>query len=72
MIIMEKRVGEMIETLELPDVKDELAYVVNIKTGRHPNGFSYIRQDCVNRNFLDLDKVLGELRDTLRAKRIIM
>ena len=62
----------MIETLELPALKDELAPVVNVKTGRHPNGISYIRQDCVNRQFLELDKILGELRDTLRAKKIIL
>ena len=62
----------MKEIIELPDENEELAVVLTIKTKKHPNGFSYVRQDCVNRQFIELDNVLKDLRDTLRAKKIIL
>lgn len=63
--------NKMIETLEL-DISDELDYVVTIKTKRHPNGFSYIRQDCINSQLINLNTALKNLQDTLSAKKIIM
>ena len=62
----------MKEVIELPNENEELAVVLTIKTNRHPNGISYVRQDCVNKQFLDLDNILKDLRDTLRAKKIII
>ena len=61
----------MKEIIELQNEED-LAIVLTIKTKKYPNGISYIRQDCINRQFLELDDALKNLRNRLRATKIIL
>ena len=61
-----------VEIINLSDETKELDYVVTIKTKRNPDGFRYIRADCLNKKLLDIKTAAKELMESMQAKKIII